>query len=156
VTDEQTDAEPEVVDRLADLGRPLVDLPVDEPMALKSEDDAGEIYHSDTHWVISIPDLMALLTPVAIYSKAFLETLAKHHADAVADLLSRSWRKSGPTAEAEIGLDGDAAAKILVTADIPDEARLALLDLDVTAEELRGKVLRWDAAASAWRPADDR
>jgi hypothetical protein len=39
--------------------------------------------------------------------------------------------------------------------DTPDEARLALLDLDVTAEELSGKVLRWDSSASAWRPDSD-
>jgi hypothetical protein len=29
-----------------------------------------------------------------------------------------------------------------------------VLDLDVTAEELRGKTLRWDTTASAWLPDD--
>ena len=33
---------------------------------------------------------------------------------------------------------------MVVTDDLPDEARLALLDLDVTADDLRGKLLRWD------------
>lgn len=43
-------------------------------------------------------------------------------------------------------------ALVVVTDDLPDEARLALLDLDVTAPELRGKLLRWDEAAGEWRP----
>lgn len=50
-----------------------------------------------------------------------------------------------------LALDEGSAA-IVITSDTPDEARLALLDLDVTAEELRGKVLRWDEKARAWRP----
>ncbi len=39
---------------------------------------------------------------------------------------------------------------------MPDEARLAVLDLDVTADVVRGQVLRWDSSASAWQPADDQ
>jgi hypothetical protein len=53
-----------------------------------------------------------------------------------------------------IGLDGGATAIIVVTEDTPDEARLALLDLDVTAPELRGKLLRWDETAGEWRPSE--
>jgi hypothetical protein len=30
------------------------------------------------------------------------------------------------------------------------------LDLDVTADALRGTLLHWDSGASAWRPADDQ
>lgn len=51
-------------------------------------------------------------------------------------------------------MDGEQAVKLVVTEGLPDEARLALLDLDVTAEELRGKELRWDAAAGEWRLSD--
>ena len=98
---------------------------------------------------------IALVTAAVIYSKAFLEALAKRHADAVADLLHRRVRRNGKETEAEIGLDGDATANIVVTAGTPDEARLALLDLDVTADEVRGKLLRWDSSVSAWRPDPD-
>lgn len=97
------------------------------------------------------PELLALVTPVAIYAKAFLETLAKHHADAVADHLRTRFGKNGTTTEIQISIDGGTSAALVVTADMPDEARLVLLDLDVTADELRGKLLRWDAATSAWR-----
>ena len=40
---------------------------------------------------------------------------------------------------------------LIVTEDLPDEARLALLDLDVTAEDACSKYLRWDNDSMAWR-----
>jgi hypothetical protein len=80
------------------------------------------------------------LATAAIYSKAFVEALAKRHADGVADLVRTRVRRKGKT------------ATIAITADLPDEARLALLDLDVTADELRGKLVRWDSTTSTWRP----
>lgn len=43
----------------------------------------------------------------------------------------------------------------MVTADLPDEARLALLDLDVTADDVCGKELRWDTASNTWTVRQD-
>jgi hypothetical protein len=60
-------------------------------------------------------------------------------------LLRLASRRNANKTEAGIGLDGDTAAKIVVTAGTPDEARLALLEIDVTADEIRGKPLRWAA-----------
>ena len=121
------------------------------------EPDAALQSDPEERWALRLSHLMLDLLPVAgavsIYAKAFLETLAKHHADAVADRLRTWFRKDDETV---IGLDDGSAAKIVVTADIPDEARIALLDLDVTADDLRGKLLHWDRDASAWRPADDK
>jgi hypothetical protein len=102
-------------------------------------------------------DQAVFLAVGAIYSKAFVEALAKRHADGLADLVRTRIHRRGKSRgrEVEIGVDSDAAAKVMVTEDLPDEARLALLDLDVTADELRGKLLRWDSSASAWRPDPD-
>ena len=115
---------------------------------------------SDISWQFHVgvitPEMYALGTALGIYSKAFVEALAKRHADGLANMLRGRFRKNGETSEAEIGLFGGGSATIAITADTPDEARLALLDLDVTADELRGKLLRWDSSASAWRPADDQ
>jgi hypothetical protein len=101
-------------------------------------------------------------TAVAIYSKAFLETLGKRTADGVADspkrvgdLVRRRIRRKGEIVERHISTGDERAAIIVVTDDLPDEARLALLDLDVTDEAVRGKLLRWDSNASAWRPGDE-
>lgn len=98
---------------------------------------------------------VVFLAAAAIYSKAFLETLAKHHADAFAEQVRTRFRRNGTTTEVQISIDGGTSAALVVTGDMPDEARLALLDLDVTDDEIRGKVLRWDRATSAWHPADD-
>lgn len=117
--------------------------------------DSHPVVHGD-HAVHDFftPEMYTLSTAIAIYSKAFVEALAKRHADGLADLLRTRPSKNGENDEAEIGLDDGTSATIAITVDTPDEARLALLDLDVTSEELRGKLLHWDSAASAWRPAN--
>jgi hypothetical protein len=104
----------------------------------------------------------ATLTAVAIYSKAFLEALGSRTGEGVANLAARlggfmrrrvRWKGGGGSEfEYLIGPDDGSAAIIVVTEDTPDEARLALLDLDVTAPELRGKELYWDPATGMWRP----
>jgi hypothetical protein len=106
------------------------------------------------------PEAFALATAAAIFSKAFLETLGTRAGDSAAnlpkrvrDLARRFHRRKDGGEEFHIGAGG-MSATVIVTEDLPDQARLALLDLDVTAEELRGKLLRWDSAASAWRPAE--
>jgi hypothetical protein len=156
VTDEHVDAEQRTVDPLtAWLDRPLTELTVDELMALKDEFEKRgvKVYNS---WRLSslAPESWPLLGAAAIYAKTFLEALAKRHADALEDFVETRVHRKGKPDEYRIGVDDGSAATIAITADTPDEARLALLDLDVTANELRGKLLRWDSDASAWRPAD--
>ena len=95
-------------------------------------------------------EMVAAGMAVAVFSKAFLETLGRRAGDGVADLpkrvgdlVRRRIRKNGKSVETHIGTGDDRVAVIVVTDDLPDEARLALLDLDVTAPELRGKLLGW-------------
>ena len=89
-----------------------------------------------------------LMTVGAVYTKAFVETLAKYHADALSDAVRTRFRRKGKTREVLVGPDDGSAATIIITdVDPLDEARLALLDPHVTADELRGKVLRWDEKA---------
>lgn len=108
------------------------------------------------------PEMVALAAATAIFSKAFLETVGSRAGDGIAnlpkrlqDLLRTCHRRKKARYECHIGMqDRRAAATVVIKADLPDEARLALLDLDVTADELRGKLLMWDSTASAWRPAE--
>lgn len=111
--------------------------------------------------VVASPEGTAFATAVTIYSKAFLEALGKRTGESVADLSKRVGglvrariRKRGEPARVAIGLAEKASAVFLIGEDTPDEARLALLDLDVTAPELRGKGLRWDGDAQVWKPLD--
>jgi len=97
------------------------------------------------------------LMATAIYSKAYLEALGRRTEQGVAnlskrvgDLVRARAKRKGRPDEYLIGLGDGKTAMIVVTEDTPDEARLALLDLDVTAPELRGKCLSWSEGAGAW------
>lgn len=103
---------------------------------------------------------MMLAFAAGNFCAAFIQALGQRAGNSVAnapkqvsDLVRKRVKPKGKPEEIHISAKGDATATIVVTADTPDEARLALLDLDVTAEDLRGKPLRWDPVASAWRPA---
>lgn len=102
--------------------------------------------------------MLVLGMAAAIYSKAFLETVAKHHAETLIDAVRTYARKSGKNGkprELVVGPeDGVSAAKLVITADTPEEALDAVRVLDVTASELRGRELRWDKAAGAWLPVE--
>lgn len=104
------------------------------------------------------PETAAAAAAVAIYCKAFLEALGKRSGEGVADLpklvldLTRVRKARKGNFERIVGIDDSSMAMIIVTDDLPDEALLALIDLDVTAEEVRGKTLRWDDTAGAWLP----
>jgi hypothetical protein len=92
-----------------------------------------------------------------VFGKAFLETLGQSAAKGIAALPRRveTARDAREDPENVILTAGeDVAASIFVTGDLPDEARLALLDLDLTDEHLRGKVLGWSAEKQAWLPSD--
>ncbi|WP_280493238.1 hypothetical protein [Nocardia asiatica] len=104
------------------------------------------------------------LVPVAtVFGKAFLEALGQRAADNAAALpaqLRHRWfrraRRSHDDVEVVtvLHIENVDAAAILVTADLPDEARLALLDLDPTEPALHGKVLGWDTGRQQWVPVE--
>jgi hypothetical protein len=92
------------------------------------------------------------------FCAAFFQALGQRAADSAVklpkratSLLRKRIRRQGKPDVYHIGLKGDVSATVVVTWDLSDEARLALIDLDVTAQELRGKLLRWDDKAVAWR-----
>lgn len=142
VTDEQSDAKSRPTDSSdedAEADRRMREMVIDE-------------YCQDV--VISpTAEELALLAALTVFAKAFLETLGRRAGDGLADLVRARPLRRGKTTGALVSVD-DAAATIVITTDLPDEARLALLDLDVTAEELRGMLLHWDRAAGAWCPVE--
>lgn len=87
-------------------------------------------------------------------SKAFIETLGKNP-EALSETVRTRLRRKGETRELLVGPDDGAAAILVITSDTSDEARLAVLDLDVTAKDVRGHYLRWDAESQTWRPSTE-
>jgi hypothetical protein len=136
------------------LDRPLTELSANELAALKAAFEARESTVTNR---IALDIVAPLGIAGVVYSKAFLEALAKHHADALSDAVRTRILKRGKTREVLVGPEDGSAAILIIENQTPDEARLALLDLDVTAEEVRGKTLRWDEKAMVWRAdsADD-
>lgn len=138
------------------LDKGLLNLSTEELQALKGhlEEHGIRVYNSAT------PEHVLLAAFVVDrFSGGFIQALGKQAADGavkrVGDLVRICVRRKGEPDEYRIGVGDDSTATIVITADTPDEARLALLDLDVTTDEVRGKLLRWDRDTSVWCPADD-
>lgn len=98
------------------LERPLTELSVDELMAMKAAYAARGIrIYNSVPWEV----VAALMAAATVYSKAFLETLAKHHADALNDAVRTRIRKNGKTREALVGPEDGSAATLVVTSKTP-------------------------------------
>lgn len=96
----------------------------------------------------------AVVPLAAIYAKTLIEALATRSADGITALpgkVRQRWFRRG-TRRVAVVLEPENghSAAILVTADLTDDARLALLDLDLTHESMRGKILAWDENVRRW------
>lgn len=103
---------------------------------------------------------MAIAFTAGNFASAFLQALGKRAGDSAAnvprrvrDLVRKRVTRKGQE-EIHISAKGGTTTTVVITPSTPDEARLALLDLDVTAPELRGREMRWDEIAGEWRPSD--
>ncbi|MFI6048392.1 hypothetical protein ACIA8C_42740 [Nocardia sp. NPDC051321] len=114
--------------------------------ALRPSQDPGSLPDDLLQWGTAVGTVAPAAT---IFGKAFLESLAGRAADGIADLpglLRQRWFRQGRQASggeelaAVLDLENGSTAAILVTANLPDEARLALLDLDPTEPMLHGKI----------------
>jgi hypothetical protein len=146
MADEPTDARPEADEDITERVLPAIlrrELPVRE----------GELLHPKFEKLGELLLVNADATLI-IFGRAYVESLARHAGDATPRLVKRMrvlWRRR--TREYRLDI-GDDAAKLVCPPDLPDDAILAIRDLDVTAPELRGKELVWDEAAGEWRPSE--
>ncbi|MDE1675188.1 hypothetical protein [Nocardia gipuzkoensis] len=106
-------------------------------------------------------DMITAISPVAaVYGAAVLESLGSRTADAVTAkarrfrVRKRWFRRRRPHHTVDALLEVDGCAALLVTDDLPDEARLAVLDLDLAEDSVRGKVLGWDPEQARWIPVN--
>ena len=87
------------------------------------------------------------------FIRGYIDELGKRAGDSTADWLERVRirRTSKGKAELEVPDDG-AVTTFKVDVNLPDEAKLALIDLDITAKGVNGHRLRWDG--QKWVQAD--
>lgn len=136
------------------LERPFTELSVDELMAMKAAYAARGIRIVNS----ASPEQVVLAFIAGNFCSAYIQALAQRAESRVAnlpkqvsDLVRKRIKRKGQPEEIHISAGDEATATIALTASTPDEAWLALLDLDVTGEDMRGKVLRWDNDAMTWR-----
>ncbi len=90
------------------------------------------------------------------FLRAYCEELGKRFGGSTADWLSklrvRRHRMKSKAARLEVPVNGVTTYFEIADDGLPDEAKLALIDLDLTAEGIRGHRLRWDAEAQTWVP----
>lgn len=93
------------------------------------------------------------------FAEAFASKLGERLGESAAAAASRIRlvrRNVSSTKEELVVRQGTTQTIIVVSRTLTDEARLALIDLDVTADGIRGMTLQWDAESKTWRPAADR
>jgi hypothetical protein len=127
------------------LDLPFTQLTVDELMAIKDAYAARgiRIYNS-----ASI-EQMILAFLAGNLGAPFLQALSQRAANSIADMS----RQVTDAVRKHVKRKGhsDDTPRIELPNNMTDEAWLALFEI-VEANELRGKVLRWDAKAMIWRP----
>jgi hypothetical protein len=120
-------------------------------------DDAIEAVTALVHELPAIETVIAAGT-LGSFATAFCAELGRRLGGTLADWASRVHlrRRHSGSAMGDLYITGDDEVVSVVefSVSLPDEAKLALLDLDVTSPPLRGRRLAWNAEAKAWVPID--
>jgi hypothetical protein len=129
------------------LDRPFTEWTVDDAMAMKAAYAARGIQIVNG----ASAEQLILAFLAGNVGVPFLQTLSQRAANSVAD-----WSKQVTDAVRKhfkrTGLPGD-APRIELPDNMTDDAWLALFET-VKANELHGKVVRWEDKAMVWRPDD--
>ena len=118
-----------------------------------------EIKHDDYTTAREIPLWEAAIAAGTLgpFVTAFCTELGKRLGGAAADRVSQVHlrRKRRDPTKADLFVEFDDSVTVLELEEgLPDEAKLALLDLDMNAESIRGQRLRWNVEEQAWLPTD--
>ncbi|MGW7572405.1 hypothetical protein [Streptomyces sp. NPDC054765] len=83
---------------------------------------------------------------------AYLAKLGELLGESSARVLRRMWLRLGNRSSTlTIRVDRADTLIVLPDGELSDEAKLALIDLDVTADGIRGETLAWDPESQSWR-----
>ena len=126
-------------------------------MAKSSQGDGTSrinVFHGD----ISSAEIFIGAAVFSPFVTAFCTELGKRFGGTVADWTSRvHLRRKGvesPKADLIVEVD-DEVTVIELEDDLSDAARLALLELDIKQQAVRGRRLTWNAEAQAWMAGND-
>ncbi len=116
-----------------------------------TRDDAGrDVNGLHTQYCINFATVtqVAAGAGLATFLRGYIEALAARSGDVTFDWLKKPHIRttSKGKSDVEVRING-AITTFEVADDMPDEARLALIDLDLTSEQWRGHRLKWDGKA---------
>ncbi|MFD8529407.1 hypothetical protein ACFV0L_18505 [Streptosporangium canum] len=93
------------------------------------------------------------------FLETFASKLGERFGESTGQVLGRIRvirRRNRASAELEIDDPATHAPTVLVLpADFSEEARLAVIELDITAEKVRGATMHWNPDTGAWEPTED-
>jgi hypothetical protein len=91
------------------------------------------------------------------FAEAFASKLGERTGESVASAVSkiRLFRRRRPSRDEFVIRHSNASTFVVLPAAMTDDARLALIDLDLTQAGIIGKILHWDAVSATWRPFDN-
>ena len=107
---------------------------------------------------VNVVEMAVAAGTLGPFVSAFCTELGKRFGGTVADWVSHVRllrRRDSSKAELLLKLDDDVTV-VELEEELSDEARLALLELDIRAQAVRGRRLRWDAAAGTWVPVEGK
>jgi hypothetical protein len=92
------------------------------------------------------------------FAEAFASKLGERLGESTAAAVSkiRLFRGVRPPLEKFEALQATTDTLIVIPEVLSDDARLALIDIDLTQDEIRGKILRWDSESKTWNPNGGR
>jgi hypothetical protein len=103
----------------------------------------------------------AALKVLGPFAEAFASKLGERLGESTAQAVSRIRllaRRHDHRGEPHGGMlavrTGDELTMVVLPAELADDARLALIDIDPTVDGVRGAVLHWDPVAGAWHTGD--
>jgi hypothetical protein len=123
----------------------------------KDDPDWEELQHL-MRGVVSVPEVAIAAATVGPFLTAYCTELGKRFGGSTADWISKIGIRRR---RSQIRVPVKGAVTVFEIPNdmpdpehMPDEAKLALIDLDLMAEGVRGQRLRWDAKAGQWVVAD--
>jgi hypothetical protein len=101
------------------------------------------------------PEVVEIVLASAIlgqpFWKAYCTELGKRLGGSTADWAARIRARNRRRGKADMIIPVDGAVTIIeISNELTDEARLALIELDPTAEGVHGQRMKWDTEAQAW------
>lgn len=115
--------------------------------------DSGWSVHSFFPTLIEYTSIFT----VSPFLTAFCAELGKRFGGTASEWISRIRlrRREGASSPTELTIQTDSAMTVLEIGDyLTDEAKLAMLDLDIEDTAIRGHRLAWNQKKGAWLPVD--